>query len=171
MEPHPEHKSHYDNYRKKGLLGVIIIFAGLALLLFNTGIFPEYFRHIIFSWPMLLLIIGIVSLIGSENRIPGVILMLIGGFFLMPRVFDFNISFTHLFWPLILICLGILILVRRFPHPGHWKQRLANSPNAGAALDQGYVFEDHIFSGTEKRIISKEFRGGEDQRDLRGYQA
>jgi predicted membrane protein len=160
MEPHPEHKPQNDNFRKKGILGVIIVFAGLALLLFNTGIFPLYFRHIIFSWPMLLVVIGIVSFIGSESRIPGIILILIGGFFLVPRIFDFNISFTQLFWPLILICVGILVLFRRFPHPGQWKQRITGSPNTSAALDQGFVFEDHIFSGTEKRIINKDFKGG-----------
>ena len=161
MEPHPEHKSHYDNYQKKGMLGIIVILAGLALLLFNTGFIPDYFRHIIISWPMLLVAIGIVSLIGAENRIPGIILVVIGGFFLFPRIFDLNINFAHLFWPLILICLGILILFRRFPHPRDWSHRLGTSPrNVTAASDQGFVFEDHIFSGTEKRIINKEFKGG-----------
>jgi predicted membrane protein len=109
---------------------------------------------------MLLVVIGIVSFIGNENRIPGIILILIGGFFLVPRIFDLDISFSHLFWPLILITIGILVLVRRFPHPGQWKHRLTNSPNTSAALDQGFVFEDHIFSGTEKRIINKDFKGG-----------
>ena len=161
MEPHPEHKSHYDNYQKKGMLGIIVILAGLALLLFNTGFIPDYFRHIIISWPMLLVAIGIVSLIGAENRIPGIILVVIGGFFLFPRIFDLNIDFAHLFWPLILICLGILILFRRFPHPRDWSHRLGTSPrNVTAASDQGFVFEDHIFSSTEKRIINKEFKGG-----------
>jgi len=161
MEPTPEHKSHYDNYRKKGMLGIIIILTGLALLLFNNGYIPFYFRHIIISWPMLLVAIGVVSLIGTENRVPGIILIVIGSFFLFPRVFDLDINFAHLFWPLILICLGILILFRRFPHPRDWRHRMGTSPqNAAAVSDQGLIFEDHIFSGTEKRIINKEFKGG-----------
>jgi len=35
-----------------------------------------------------------------------------------------------------------------------------NPKNAAAASDQGLIYEDHIFSGTEKRIINKEFKGG-----------
>jgi predicted membrane protein len=160
MEPHPEHKTHDDNSRRKGFLGIIIVLAGLSLLFFNTGLFPGYFRHIIFSWPMLLLVIGVVSFFGSESRIPGIILILIGSFFLVPRIFDLDISFAHIFWPLILISVGILVLFRRFPHPGQWKRRMSNSPGSAAAADQGFVFEDHIFSGTEKRIVNKYFKGG-----------
>ncbi len=161
MEPTHEHKTHYESPRKKGILGMIVILAGLALLLFNTGLVPETLRHVIISWPMLLLVIGIVSLVGAENRIPGIILILIGGFFLFPRIFDMDINFGHLFWPLILICVGVLILFRRFPHPGKWKHRMGTAPeNAAAASDQGFIFEDHIFSGTEKRIVTKDFKGG-----------
>jgi len=76
----------------------------------------------------------------------------------VPRIFDLT-SVLQLFWPLILICVGILVLFRRFPHPGQWKQRITGSPNTSAALDQGFVFEDHIFSGTEKRIVNKDFKG------------
>jgi len=161
MEPNNEHKSYYDNHRKKGMLGIIVILAGLALLLFNTGFIPYYLRHIIISWPMLLVAIGVVSLMGAENRIPGIILILVGGFFLIPRIFILDINFSQLFWPLILICLGILILFRRFPHPREWSHRkTATFPGSGTSLDQGVIFEDHIFSGTEKRIINKEFKGG-----------
>ncbi|MCX6240868.1 MAG: DUF5668 domain-containing protein [Bacteroidetes bacterium] len=161
MEPNTENKFRYDSHRKKGILGIIVILAGMSLLLFNTGIVPDYFRHIIISWPMLLLAIGVISLIGAENRVPGIILILIGGFFLFPRVFDLDINFAHLFWPLILICIGVLILFRRFPHPGNWKHHMKNSPeNMAAANDQGFIYEDHIFSGTEKRIINKDFKGG-----------
>ena len=41
MEPTHEHKTHYESPRKKGILGMIVILAGLALLLFNTGLVPE----------------------------------------------------------------------------------------------------------------------------------
>ncbi|TRZ69556.1 MAG: hypothetical protein D4R97_09710 [Bacteroidetes bacterium] len=161
MEPNSEHKTHYDSSQKKGMLGIIVILAGLALLLLNTGFIPYFLRHIIISWPMLLIAIGVISLIGAENRIPGIILIVIGSFFLFPRIFDLDINFAHLFWPLILICVGILILFRRFPHPREWKHRMGPSAgNTTAASDQGHIFEDHIFSGTEKRIVNKEFKGG-----------
>jgi predicted membrane protein len=161
MEPNNENKNYHDSHRKKGILGIIVILAGTALLLVNTGIIPHFLRHIVISWPMLLIAIGFLSLVVSENRLPGSILILVGGFFLFPRIFGLDISFASIFWPLLLISLGVLILFRRFPHPGKWK------PNPGAqplgtegAADQGYVMEDHIFSGTEKKIVNKDFRGG-----------
>lgn len=161
MEPNTEHKTHPDSYRKKGMLGIIVILAGLALLLLNTGFLPYYLRHILISWPMLLVAIGVISLIGAENRVPGIILIVIGGFFLFPRIFALDINFISLFWPLILISIGVLILFRKFPHPRDWKNRMGSSPaNTAAASDQGMIFEDHIFSGTEKRIVNKEFKGG-----------
>lgn len=161
MEAHHENKNNHDNYRKKGILGIVVILAGMALLLFNTGLIPHVFRHIIISWPMLLVAIGLVSLFVSENRLPGSILIIIGAFFLFPRIFGLDISFASIFWPLLLISFGVLILFRRFPHPKNLKQSFGNSPeNVAAANDQGYIIEDHIFSGTEKRISAKDFKGG-----------
>ncbi len=83
MEPN-EVKNYDGQQRKKVILGAVIIVAGLLLLLVNMGFLPYAIQHIIFSWQMLLIGIGIVSFFSSESRTPGTILILIGGIFIIP---------------------------------------------------------------------------------------
>ncbi|MCK9422330.1 MAG: cell wall-active antibiotics response protein [Bacteroidales bacterium] len=155
MEPN-DVKHEESRQIKKYTLGVIVIIAGLLLLLVNTGFLPYEFQHILISWQMLLIAIGIVSLFSSESRTPGTILILIGVIFILPRIFDLPFNAMHLFWPLILIAIGVLILFRRIPH-GPWHPGINRQSQP---RDDGYIFEDNIFSGTKNRIIQQVFRGG-----------
>jgi predicted membrane protein len=156
MEPN-ESKHNNGPQMKKYILGVIIIIAGCLLLLSNTGFLPYEIRHIIFSWQMLLIGIGIISLFSSESRTPGTILILIGGIFILPRVFDLSFNIMHLLWPVILIGIGVLILTKRLPRR-HWQSRRHQLNNQN--LDDGYVHEENIFSGGKQRVMHQVFRGG-----------
>jgi predicted membrane protein len=156
MEPINEKKP--TNPNKKLAFGAIVIIAGLLLLGFNFDFFPYDFKHIIFSWQMLLVAIGVVSISHNESRTPGIILILVGSFFLLPELFDFHIPFIKLFWPVLLIAIGVMILVKRgFHHPGqhHWRR-----PDHSSDLDDGYINETNVFSGSKRRISHQEFKGG-----------
>ncbi|MEI6172631.1 MAG: DUF5668 domain-containing protein [Bacteroidota bacterium] len=156
MEPN---KSNHDNgaQMKKYILGVIVIAAGFILLLTNNDFLPDWVNHVFFSWPMLLIGIGVISLSTSGSRTPGTILILIGGVFMLQRIPGLDINVWHFFWPVILIAIGVLILTRRMPHRP-WQPRV-NQP-ANQNLDDGYVHEENIFSGGKQRIIHQVFRGG-----------
>jgi len=150
-------KSKDGPQMKKYILGVIIIVAGVLLLLSNTGYLPYDLRHILFSWQMLLIGIGIISLFSSESRTPGTILILIGGIFILPRVFSIDYNVMHLFWPVILIAVGVLILSKRFPQrPWHSRRHQLNTQN----LADGFIHEENIFSGGKQRVMHQVFRGG-----------
>ena len=143
---------------KKGAFGAIVIIAGLLLLAFNFNILSGDLHHIIFSWQMLLIAIGVVSLFTSESRTPGLILVFIGGFFIIPEIFDFHISFIKLFWPLLLIGIGILILVRKGFIPDRWHSpRVMSNTNY---IDEGYINETNIFSGSKHKVVHQVFKGG-----------
>jgi len=162
MEP-TDDKRH-PNPNKKFAFGFLVIIAGLLLLAFNFNIIPWDFRHIFFSWQMLLIAIGIISISNSESRTPGIILILVGGFFLIPELFDFHIAFIKLFWPVLLIAIGVMILVKRGMHgPGHpgWRRhhRRWDYPQMPQDLGEGYINETNIFSGSKRRI-TQEFKGG-----------
>ncbi len=150
-----------NNHRmKKFTFGFVVVLAGLLLLAFNFEILPLAWKHIIFSWQMLLIVLGIVSLIGREGRGPGIILILIGGFFLMPELYDFHISFVRIFWPVLLIIIGVSILFGRgYRHHHRWHRHLEN-PQGGSNLDEGYIRQENIFSGSKQKIIHTEFKGG-----------
>jgi predicted membrane protein len=169
MEPTDEKRN--SNPNKKFAFGFIVIFAGLLLLGLNFNIIPWDLRHIFFSWQMLLIAIGVISISNSESRTPGIILILIGGFFLIPEVFDFHIAFIKLFWPVLLIAIGVMILIKRGIHgPGHshwhrhhpnWNSQCTqNTQNNQSELDEGYIYETNIFSGSKRRVTHQVFKGG-----------
>ncbi len=111
---------------KKYAFGALVVLAGALLLAFNFDLLPHEWKHMIFSWEMLLVAIGLISLFGNENRLPGLILIAIGGFFLIPEIFIMHISFYRLFWPLILIIIGIIILSKRGMH-GRWRHHFEHT--------------------------------------------
>jgi predicted membrane protein len=163
MEPFEEKKP--SNQNKKFAFGVVVILAGLALLAFNFDIFPWDLKHIFFSWQMLLIAIGVISISNSESRTPGIILILVGGFFLIPEIFDFHIAFIKLFWPVLLIAIGVMILLKRGiygPRHRHWDREHFNwhSNQPESTLDDGYIYETNIFSGSKRRITHQVFKGG-----------
>lgn len=156
MEPY-ESKNENGQQMKKYLLGVIIIAAGFLLLLSNTGILPYELKNIIFSWQMLLIGIGCISLVSSESRTPGTILIVVGTIFILPKLFDLPFNGWHLFWPLILIGAGVMILTKRMPRnplSAHRKQQ-DQQP-----LEDGYIHEENIFSGGKQRVMHQVFKGG-----------
>lgn len=155
----PQGTNHENGpHLKKLILGVIVIAAGFLLLLSNTGILPYDLKHVIFSWQMLLIGIGVVSLFSSESRTPGTVLILIGGFFILPRIFDLSINIMHVFWPVLLIGLGVLILTRRLPRRNWSQQRPVF--RADQPIEDGYIHEENIFSGGKQRVMHQVFRGG-----------
>lgn len=154
--------------QKKLIFGFIVIFAGLALLAINFDILPYSLRHIIFSWQMLLIAIGVISMSGGERSTPGIILIMIGSFFIIPEIFNLHISFARIFWPVLLIAIGIFILVKRGGiHDERWHKHHFNRERRShgiyestSPLDDGFINETNIFSGSKHRISQQVFRGG-----------
>ncbi|MDP4281624.1 MAG: LiaF-related protein [Bacteroidota bacterium] len=145
---------------KKIVFGTIVILAGLFLLAFNFNIIPETIgnvdvKHVVFSWQMLLIMLGIISLSSKERKTPGWILLMIGVFFIIPEIFTYHVSFINIFWPLLLIGIGIIILSNREFHD-HWKTRF----HQNSVLEEGFLNEANIFSGSKHKIINQVFKGG-----------
>ncbi len=133
------------------IIGVLLVLVGLFLVVRNTGLFPDYLDNIIFSWPMLLVTIGLVMTLGSTERTAGVIVMAVGGFFLIPRIFNETFHIYNLFWPSIFIIAGILFIVS--------KRHGWNIESKSTAGDD-FIDYVNIFSGGERQIVSQNFRGG-----------
>jgi predicted membrane protein len=145
---------------KKGALGFVIIAAGILLLGFNFDLVPGYIHHILFSWQMLLIVIGAVSLFTSENRTPGLVLLFIGGFFIIPRILDFDTS--KIFFPMILIGIGLLILFRRGLGSKYRTPKFTGFDNTIDTTyeEEGYINESNIFSGSKHKVVNQVFKGG-----------
>lgn len=91
-------------------LGVIAVFVGIILIASNFGIIPYHWKHLLFSWKMILIVIGVVMLAKNDGKPTGYILIGVGAFFLIPELFYFNFDFVKLFWPIVIIFAGIALI-------------------------------------------------------------
>ncbi len=135
-------------------LGLIIIAVGLAILLHRLRVFSPQVDDVIFSWQMLLIVIGVYNILFTQSRVAGFILIAVGGFFIIPNLFILPYDFNRNFWPVLLIIVGLLILFKALPA----KNREPFKPMEGSPME--YIDETNIFSGSEKKISSQNFRGG-----------
>ncbi len=147
---------HKSSPMKKFILGFIVLTAGALLLAFNLELLPIVWKPIVFSWPMLLIAIGLINLAERDNNTFGVILLIVGGFFLLPKIIVFDFNFAKLFWPVMLILIGLLIMTKRSFHA---PKRIHLSNNPGETSTDGLLDETTVFGGT-KKILTDVFKGG-----------
>lgn len=106
----------YRHKNKTGL-GLIFIIAGAIMLGLNLGWIPFEIRSWLFSWKMILIVIGVIMLISKENKEPGLILMIIGGFFLARDHHFFMYDLHKFVFPALLIIAGLVFLLRNSINP------------------------------------------------------
>jgi len=147
-----ERGEHHHLQNNRPLIGVVLVLVGLFLVMRNTGIFPSFIDHVIFSWPMLLVTIGLIITVGSSGgKTSGVIVMAVGAFFLIPHIFRETFD-MNIFWPAIFIIIGVIFIATR--HRG-W-----NSVTSKGIIGDDYVDYVNIFSGGERQVTSENFKGG-----------
>ena len=158
-----------NNNGNRALSGLILVAIGAAWLLHNMD-FP-FFPGWLFSWPMILIVIGIYS--GAKHGFRNnswIILIGLGGFFLLDEEFIPGLAHEPFFWPIVIIALGVLFILRPHRH-ANWRNYAndnnnSNFTNSGfttteAANDSGdYLRISSIFSGVNRRVLSKNFQGG-----------
>ena len=60
---------------KRLIAGVIIVLVGAALLAVNFGVLPSNIKYYLFHWEVILIGIGLIALLTSEHKGPGIILI------------------------------------------------------------------------------------------------
>lgn len=143
---------------KRLYFGVILIALGVILILERLNLIPESVADLLISWQMLLIGIGALSLIGG-NRTAGTILIVIGGTFMIPELITVPHEVRRIYWPLILVAIGVAILMRKRDHR---PLEAASEPIPNAPIDgSGNTFDDFvIFGGREIFINSQNLAGG-----------
>ncbi len=139
---------------KRLIVGIIILLAGVALLASNFGFLSYEIRQYVFRWEMILIGIGLISILTSENKGFGFVLIAVGGIFYFKNVIDTNlqIDFWKLFWSFMLILMGLVIM---FHHHKSHKKMHTFAKSSADVLD-----EVTVFGGSEKIINSDNFQGG-----------
>jgi predicted membrane protein len=134
------------------VIGVILVIAGLFLVIRNTGFFPDFIDNVIFSWPMLLVAIGLIMTLGATEKTAGVIVMAVGGFFMIPLIFRETFHMYNMFWPSIFIIIGVIFIASR--------RRGWSSATTRGIIGDDYVDYVNVFSGGERQVVSQNFKGG-----------
>ena len=157
----------------KGIVFALLLIAvGLLLLGFNTGNLPLIWKKFFFSWPVLVFIIGAINIIRKSYFTFGIIAVAVGAFFSLSKVVDiFPDSFVYkqfasIYWPALIIVLGVLIIVSIALKPKRTKQECfkgcrdkAYGTNEDDNKD-GKINYRLIFSGTEQVVLDPVFKGG-----------
>ena len=101
---------------------------------------------------MLLIVIGVITMVGSDNKTPGIVLISVGGFFLIPELFtDFFRSFNF-FWPALFIVVGVVLLLN--------SKRIVKKLDFSGTNRADYIDNVNIFSGAERQVVTDNFQGG-----------
>lgn len=156
--PRREGPPHHS--RKTGrahlLLGIVLMFLGLFLIADLADIVPWRLRDFIFTWQALLIFIGLIFLSNKENKGTGIILIVIGSFFLLPRFFDVPNYWHSLFWPAMLILLGLVVIFSSRRHQG----RTSIFGGGKKTSSEDWLDDVTVFGGGDKNINSQQFQGG-----------
>jgi len=133
-------------------VGVIFIAIGAILILQRLNLIPGSLSDILISWQMLLIAIGALSLM-KGNRVMGIILIGLGAFFILPDFFDVPYEVRRLYWPGLLVLIGVAMVYRQRASIPHMQESVE-----GKNFD---LFDDFvIFGGREIFITSKQLQGG-----------
>jgi len=122
-----EIKSQDNN--SKVVLAYVLIGIGIIWILRKIGLYfdvPYFYlqniffpfrdifhdiTHFIFSWQMVLIIVGLILMAGKRSA--GIVLIVVGGIFLLPKIFIIpGLTFT-MFFPVLLVGLGIAMIARK----------------------------------------------------------
>ena len=145
------------------LLGLGVALFGAVLMLDRLGIANA--DSVLRLWPLILIAIGVQQFFNPrESRIRrgvpvnGIVMMAIGGVLLLNSFGVLRVSIWELFWPAVLIALGVRLMTR----PGI-QSRIgagASAPDASApSSDIGAVFA--VLSGVKRVSAPLPFHGAE----------
>ncbi|MCU0378193.1 MAG: cell wall-active antibiotics response protein [Bacteroidales bacterium] len=156
METNEKRPKKDSDTSNRFIIGILLVIAGFILILEKTTVLPAPLDHfiddIIFSWQMLLIVIGLVTLTGSGNKTPGIVLIAVGGFFLIPELFSDYFNSFNFFWPALFIIIGVVLLVN--------SRRLGDRLQYSTGKKADMIDYVNIFSGAERQLITDNFMGG-----------
>jgi predicted membrane protein len=156
METNVQKPKRDSDTSNRFIIGILLVIAGFILILEKTTVLPAPLDHfiddIIFSWQMLLIVIGVITLAGSGNKTPGIVLIAVGGFFLIPELFSDYFRSFNFFWPALFIVIGVVLLIN--------SRRLGDRLQYSTGSKADMIDYVNVFSGAERQLITENFMGG-----------
>jgi predicted membrane protein len=159
---------------------------GLLLIATNIKLIPRGISNIIISWQMVLIVIGVYSVVKRRGfHFHGFIFFWLGIFFIIPKVArtfpsvfgDLDTDFIRLYWPVLLIIVGIILIIHIMCKPssphyrrtngnyshfchGHFHGEQGYFQNKEKYSNIGDFSKTSIFGNGQYIVIDTEFTGG-----------
>ncbi|MDR0815201.1 MAG: cell wall-active antibiotics response protein [Bacteroidales bacterium] len=168
------------------VFGLLIIAAGVLLFAFNTGYLPIEYKSVVFSMPSLVMLIGLVTLFSRRGWFWGVLLFVVGGAFLLPKLHIAGLNQVMIGngWSIGLIVGGILILCKTLFGKRHyhchadanfgdfhekmknhkeWHQHTRRrwEQKQQRKSEAGFIERNFVFGGASEKINFQDFKGGD----------
>lgn len=175
MEPsshQPPNRQQPEHNRNLG--GLVLILIGVVFLLHKIPATGHWVPYWLFSWPSILIVIGLY--IGAKTRFRNVaafVLLGLGGFFLLEQTDMIATNLRPYLWPLALIIIGIILLARRNHAGRHCNRRgrhrynrhrpfvtPSDYPDTVPSGAEDLLEVNAVFGNIERSLISKNFKGG-----------
>lgn len=153
--------------------GVVLLIVGAALLARQLGApLPDW----LFSWPMLLIIIGLFTAFKVRFRNPGWIIPTAIGVVFLADQWVPGVNLKPYIFPIVIMIIGLVFILRpkggwmSDGHREHWRSRwrgdqhpMDNSAGVPsfAADRSDFIDATAIFGGVKKIVLSKNFQGGD----------
>ncbi|MFC2084612.1 LiaI-LiaF-like domain-containing protein [Bacteroidota bacterium] len=153
------------NTTVRAIIGSLLIILGILFIVDNFYFFtfPFPLTHYFFSWPVILIMAGIIILIASRNNFVGYVLLIIG---ILALVRDhYHLTFRtliHDYWPVMIIGLGLYLLIKKSESSNDSSTnngQIGKKKNYNESQDD-YIDEFTIFGGSKKNFVTKNFKGG-----------
>jgi len=158
------------NQRNDKTGGIVLIIIGVLFLLHKIPQTAEWFPSWFLTWPMLLIGIGLLTAVKSRFRNPGwVILMALGGYFLLLQNNLISWNLRPYIFPVGIILLGIFITIKKnrqcnrsHPRFRKWDNHPGFQPQPADNIDlsEDVVNVSSTFGNIERNVFSKNLKGG-----------
>lgn len=147
--------TEHSGMDKRITFGIILIAIGGLFLLNTLDVIDFHASRIIFSFPFILFVVGILILINSSKKVFGGILTGVGSFLLIPRIFPDIHYGSNLIVPLLFITLGLYLIFRHTQKKNH-----SDIDDYDYKIKKDTIDDVSIFGGGTKVITSDSFKGG-----------
>jgi len=135
------------------VVGLAIALFGVLLVLDRANL--TLAAQVLRFWPAVLIVLG-ASIFAQSRKVGGgvngIVLMALGGWLLLNSLGILRISVWQLFWPMILIAIGTILVVQTV-------RRRGDTASGTEAADTLTIFA--VLSGVKRISTSSRFRGGE----------
>ena len=143
-----------SNSNRSVFIGALMILVGAFYLLGDFFRLPYWISDYVFSWPVFVFVAGAAFFTSRKHKATGIVLMILGGAFMVQRFYGFSHVNFQVFWPVVLIAGGVALLLRR-KDKAHLRTAHRRKDGNGNIVD-----DVNVFGGGKQVVTCEDFVGG-----------